>query len=203
MSNWIWILVLIVAYFSLYITALNFVVSRKKQRLTERENKLYKALVEGLKTGAITTTDDVVNIYKGVAGISSEDLSYRYGLSNHLRKFLVALVSKDKNLIESGLADELIRDWKQRISEFIQKNEMVSPYADLPAPERNVLTDISTFLEKNDIESIKRKALELAGMIQARNNDLNRIRNINRWTVPLAIIGLVLTITFGILALLG
>ena len=160
-----------------------------------------KALVEGLKTGSITTIDDIVNIYKGVAGLSSENLSYRYRLSKLLREFLVDLISKNKNVIGGDLDDNIIRDWKQKLSDFIQKNEEISAYADLPAAERNVLSDISTFLEKNDAKSVKRKTLELAGMIQARNDDLNRIRNINRWAVPLSAIGLILTIIFGILAL--
>ena len=141
-----------------------------------------------------------MNIYKGVAGLSSEDLSYRYGLSKQLREFLVAIVSKNKKFIDSSLDDGVIRDWKQKISEFIKKNETTSPYADLPAAERNVLSDITTFLEMNDPDSVKRKTLELAGMIQARNDNLNRIQNINRWAVPLSVIGLILTIAFGVLA---
>ena len=141
-----------------------------------------------------------MNIYKGVAGLSSENLSYRYGLSKQLREFLVDIISKNKELIDSSLGDDVIRDWKQKISEFIEKNETTSPYADLPAAERNILSDISTFLEMNDPESVKRKTLELAGMIQARNDDLNGIRNINKWAVPLSAIGLILTIIFGVLA---
>ena len=188
---------ILVGYLLLYFIAYNLLRERK----VERQKKFFKALVEGLKTGSITTIDDIVNIYKGVAGLSSENLSYRYRLSKLLREFLVDLISKNKNVIGGDLDDNIIRDWKQKLSDFIQKNEEISPYADLPAAERNVLSDISTFLEKNDAKSVKRKTLELAGMIQARNDDLNRIRNINRWAVPLSAIGLILTIIFGILAL--
>ena len=183
-----------------YITAVNFLIGLKRKRRKERKEKFSKALIEGLKTGSVETIDDVVNIYKGVAGLSSENLSYRYSLSKQLREFLVDIVSKNKKYIDSTLGDDVIRDWKQKISEFIKENETTSPYADLPSAERNVLSDISTFLEMNDPESVKRKTLELASMIQARNDDLNRIRDINKWTVPLSTIGLILTIVFGILA---
>lgn len=193
-------ILMIVTYISLYFTAFHFLVRIKRNRRIERKEKFSKVLVEGLKTGAIETINDVVNVYKGVVGLSSEDLSYQYGLSNQLREFLVDLISKDKKLIDSSLEDDVIRDWKQKISEFIQKNEAISPYADLPAAERNILVDISTFLEKNDTESVKRKTLELAGMIQARNDDLDKIRAINKWSVPLSIFGLILTIIFGVLA---
>jgi len=192
------VLVAMLSYFITYISLYYFIIRRKRKRRIERKQKFFKALIEGLKTGSITTIDDVVNIYKGVAGLSSEDLDYRYGLSKQLREFLVEIVSKR---VDNSLDNEQIVYWKQKISEFIKKNEEISPYADLPTAERNILSDISVFIEKNDPESIKRKMLELAGMIQARNDDLIRVRNINKWAVPLSIIGLVLTIIFGILTL--
>jgi hypothetical protein len=187
-------------YFSAYVAVVYFFVVERRKKRNERKENFFKVLIGGLKTDSIATMDDVVNIYKGVAGLSSEDLSYRYGLSKQLREFLVTIVSKNKKFVDSSLDDDVIRDWKQKISEFIKKNETTSPYADLPTAERNILSDISTFLEMNDPDSVKRKTLELAGMIQARNDDLNRIRNINRWAVPLSAIGLIFTIVFGVLA---
>ncbi len=192
------VLTTLFGYVSLYISLYYFGIRRKREKITERKQEFFETLTEGLKTGSLTTIDDIVNIYKGVAGLGSEDLDYRYGLSKQLRKFLVEVVSKK---VDKSLGNEQIVDWKQKITEFIKKNEEISPYADLPAAERNILSDISTFLEKNDPESIKRKILELAAMIQARNDDFTRVRNINKWTLPLSIIGLILTITFGILVL--
>mgnify|MGYP007084773311 FL=1 len=141
---------------------------------------------EGLRTSSIETLDDVVNIYKGVAGLGSEELDYRYGLSGQLREFLVAVVSKKGN---DSLDDKAIIDWKKKISEFIKKNEEISPYEDLPASERSILNDISAYLEKDDRESVGRKMVELSGMIKARNYDLMRIRNVNKFAIPLSVIG--------------
>lgn len=172
---------------------------RERKQITENKNKKFcHSLLEGLKTGSITTTDDLINIYKGIAGLSSENLSYRYGLSRYLRTFLVDLISKD---IDETIDDETIVKWKQKISEFIRINEEISPYADLPSIERNLLSDISAFLESGDTESTKRKLLELASMIQARSDDLNKIQNINRYSVPLSIIGMILSIIFGFMAI--
>lgn len=175
-----------------------FFLKRGKKQI-ERRQEFFGALIQGLKTDSVATVDDVVNIYKGVIGLGAEDLDYRYGLSKSLRELLVEVISKR---IDESLGDEKIREWKVKITEFIQRIETISPYADLPATERNLLSDISLFIEKNDLESVKRKTIELAGMIQARNDDLNKIRSINKWAIPLAVIGLVLTFLFGILALL-
>ena len=82
-----------------------------------------------------------------------------------------------------------------------RQNEAMSPFADLPSAERNILSDITIFLDKNERESVKRKILELAGTIQARDSDLEKVKNINKWTIPLTIIGFILTVIFGTLAL--
>lgn len=180
-----------------FITYYIIIVKGREKKIKVKQG-FFNALKEGFKSGAITRIDDVVDLYKGISGLGAEDLDYRYGLSRRLREFLVELVSKK---LDEPLDDEIIRGWKEKISDFIKRIEEVSPYSDLPAAERNILSDISTFLEKNDIESVKRKTLELAGMIQARHDDLNKVRNINKWITPLSIIGVILTIIFGILAL--
>lgn len=192
------IFMMMLTYVIAGIIAYYFVVVRGREKKVKIKQGFFNALKEGFKSGSITTIDDVVDIYKGISGLGAEDLDYRYGLSRRLREFLVELISKK---FDETLGDEIIREWKGKISDFIKKNEQVSPYADLPAAERNILSDISTFLEKNDTESVKRKTLELAGMIQARHDDLNKVRNVNKWTIPLSIIGLIFTVIFGILAL--
>ena len=189
-----------VVYLSVGYFAAIYIIDIKRKKRGKRKEKFFKALSAGLKINTIETLDDVVNIYKGIAGLSSENLSYRYGLSSELREFLVEIVSKNKELID--ISDEnAIINWKKKITDYIQQNEKTSPFSDLPSAERNILSDISTFLDMNDSKSVKRKVLELAGMIQARNDDLNKFKSINNWTIPLSILGSILTIVFGIIAL--
>ena len=155
--------------------------------------------MEGLKIGAINTIDDIENVYKGIGVLSTEDLSYRYRLSRWLREFMVALISKE---IDKSIEDKTLIEWKEKISSFIQKIEEVSPYSDLPDIERSILTDISTYLKNNDKDAVERKLSELASIIQARNDDLNKIRSTNKWAVPLAVVGMILTVVFGLLSIL-
>ncbi len=79
-------------------------------------------------------------------------------------------------------------------------NDNLAPYTDLLLEERTIFNDIAIFLEKKDFDSVKRKILELQGTIKVRYDDLERIRSINNLSVPLAIISVVLTIFFGIVA---
>jgi len=113
---------------------------------------------------------------------------------------MVALISKE---IDKSIEDKMLIEWKEKISSFIQKIEEVSPYSDLPDIERSILTDISTYLENNDKDAVERKLSELASIIQARNDDLNKIRSTNKWAVPLAVVGMILTVVFGLLSIIG
>jgi len=172
---------------------------RRRGRVVEKvegEKKFHQTLTEGLKSGALMTMDDLANVYKGVFGLSSEDLSYRYGISRQLQRFIVELVSKS---VDKSLDNQTVVAWKEKISEFIRINEEGRPYAELPAGERNVLNDIALFLKSGNTEGVRRKISELAGMIQARNDDLNRVRNTNKWAVPLSVVGMLLTVAFGII----
>lgn len=181
-----------------YSYAVTYLLRRKRERRKEEKRDFHKTLAAGFKSGAITSMDDIVNIYKGVSGINFDDTAYRFGLSRQLREFLVALVSKD---LVQEIEDSVIVDWKGKISNFIKMNEEISPYASLPVAERSVLNDIATFFEKDDIDSAKRKLTELGGMIQARHDDFLKMQNVNKYAVPLSVIGMILTISFGLVAI--
>ena len=172
-----------------------------KKRIGERDEakkKFFKALLEGLKIGVINTIDDIENVYRGIGVLSSEEVSYRYRLSRWLREFMVALISKE---IEKSIEDKTLIEWKEKISGFIQKIEEVSPYSDLPDIERSILIDISTYLENGNRDAVERKLSEIASIIQARNDDLNKIKSTNKWAVPLAVVGMILTVVFGLLSI--
>jgi len=187
-------------FIALYVTFIYFSVRLMRSKREEGKKKFFKALFEGLKLSSITTLENVINIYKGATGLSSEDLQYRFGLSRHLREFLVELTSKNKSIFGETLDEKKILPWIQKINEVIKKNEEISPFADLPAAERNILTDLLIYAENNDIESTNRKLSELAGLIQGRNDALIKTSKINKWAIPISAIGIVLTIIFGILA---
>lgn len=194
-----WSLAMTIAVFTvMYSYAVTYLLRRRRERRKEEKRNFHKTLVEGFKSGAITSMNDIVNIYKGVSGISSDDASYRYGLSRQLREFLVDLISKD---LGHEVKDSVVVEWKDKISSFIKTNEEISPYADLPAAERSVLNDITAFFEKDDIDSAKRKLAELGAMIQTRHDDIIKIQNINKYSVPLSVIGMILTIAFGLVAI--
>ncbi len=90
----------------------------------------------------------------------------------------------------------------EKITNFIKENETTNPYTDLPDTERSIINDLSAFNKLGDQNSINRKLSELSSVIITRHEQQKKIENLNKWSIPLAIIGMVLTIIFGILSII-
>jgi len=85
---------------------------------------------------------------------------------------------------------------------FLQLQHNTSPYANLPDTERTILNDINAFIDSGDYKSVRRKAEELGIVIQTGYVAYKNSEKINKWSVPLAITGLIFTIIFGILSMI-
>jgi hypothetical protein len=196
---------LILPIMAAYVAMIFFAMVASKKRIdlrkTERRNKFFKALTSGLSSGTITTLTDVKNIYCSIAEVELEEGDYTYALGDRLREYLVELTSNNKKVIGKKLDNATLLEWKNKITEFINNNEEISPYDYLPFTERTIFTDISAFIDDQDVASTKRKICELASLIIARNEELYRLYRRNRWTTFISVVGLILTVAFGLTAI--
>lgn len=180
---------------ALYAIAFNHFLTRVKHRKKLREIKLNNTISIGLSTGTLLTVDDFVNVYKGVHSLGADDISYRAGLAKVLREYIVQVVSD--NEIDGAKAKQL----KDSASAILARIEAESPFADLPPAERNLLIDVGEFVKANEQQSALRKLEDLAGLIEVRQDSLERVQASNKWSIPLAAVGLVLTIVFGLISI--
>ncbi len=97
-------------YASSVFVVLYRMLKSKRRKREQVKKRFFAALLEGLKTNTVETLDDVVNIYMGIAGLSSEDFSYRFGLSKLLREFLVEVITKK---LDKEIDDEILRSWEK------------------------------------------------------------------------------------------
>jgi hypothetical protein len=183
-----------------YIWIFKRVYIRSRKNRKRRIDSFNSALWNGLDNGTISSFDDVQNIYGGIFGGSIGEYSGNYGLSKMLKSFLLCMVNseKEKNLV----AREQIIKWKNEMTQYIKQNDRISPFSELPTPERNILRDASEFLNNEDIESAFRKINELTLVIKSKNDKYSKIESTNKWAVPLSIIGLLSTIFFGIISVI-
>jgi hypothetical protein len=173
-----------------YATALQWMFKRVRERRRAEKKQFFTVLRNGLSSGDIETLEDVYNLYNGVCRVSDE-AAPPSKLSSWLREFLVTLFEEEQS--------QNRKEWKTTITRFAEEHEKRSPYADLPDLERSLFADIERYIAGNDSDSVRRKVGELATSVQVRHEAFERVRGMNRWSVPLAVIGLILTVIFGLL----
>jgi hypothetical protein len=162
---------------------------------SERREKFYEMLLKSLENGLVNSLDDIINIYSGITGFSYGPEEKRHYLGKRLRGFLVYMLKQD------GIEKEKLKTWKDIVTGFINELETEVPYADVPSSERRLLLEIDRLITSKEYSGIKGRIDDLAGMIQNRSEDQSRTIKINRLSVPLTIVGLILTFVFGGLSL--
>jgi hypothetical protein len=166
----------------------------------ERRNRkrFYAALRSGLKVGSISTTVDVTSAYEAITGLRSQDFGYHARLSRWLQWFWLGVVSNDKDFLPEGVDQKTAVNWKQKVSEFIDSQKAMLPFENLPEIERKILLDITKAIDAGDKEFAKSEILELTGAIRFKADELKKSQTINKWTVFLTAVGVIL----GILSLI-
>jgi hypothetical protein len=187
----------LLAVFGLYISLGFFWLRYMYKNSQKRREEFYNILLDGLRIGTIESLEDVYNIYNGLnsSNVSSGDNR----LNSYLQGFIVKLQSKI--LVEANNEEDIVK-WKKFMTDLLAKNKEISPFSELPVSERNIMNDVLAYLESEDKDSIKRKMRELSVLIQTRSEHLEKTEKQNKLSVPLAVIGLILTIVFGIFSLI-
>lgn len=191
-SNTEVVAVSVITLFLIYVVVVYTLIFRNKRRSYEKRMRLIDAISAGVDNETLCSVEDFVNIYKGIYGINS---NYQRGLPRVLRKYTVNLVSASKQ------DASVVKKRKEFINNIIKQIEAEIPFSNLPATERNLVLDIIHFIKENDEASATNKIEDLAGLIQVRQESLNRVEAMNKWSIPLAIIGSILTILFGIISI--
>jgi len=182
-----------------YFFAATYLLKRVRERKAQQKNTFIETFIKGVSENTIENSEDLLNIYSGITNLSTEDLSNKQALNKWLREMLAKLINKE---VGKDFTVEQTIQIKLKITEFIKRNELIAPYTDLPDTERNIINDISTYNKAGDKDSVNRKINELSSVIITRHEQQKKIEGLNKWSVPLAVIGLILTVIFGILSIL-
>jgi len=186
----------LIVFTVVYVFAAKRFLSSSQDRRRRRQEALYTAISQGFLKATVDAVEDLVNLYKGVHKLGADDISYRAGLSRTLREYLVDIVSS------SSLDVAETKRLKDKATAILKEIEAQAPYADLPVAERNLLVDVERFVRAGDNISAAMKLQDLAGLIEVRSEEFERLQAANKWSVPLAVIGLVLTVVFGTISLI-
>lgn len=159
------------------------------------EEEFHKIMVEGLKNETVNDLEDVYIIYNGLKKTQISNGDYR--LNHLLHTFIKRLQSNS-----DGFEVENLLIYINKVKGFLFKNKEVEPFSDLPDQEKNSLNDILSYIHNKDYESAKRKLSELAIAIGKQKMLVDKLEKKNKFSITLAILGLFLTVIFGIPAFL-
>jgi hypothetical protein len=179
------------AYISLTIifVIIKFLAISKRAEKGGR-SKFFVSLDKKFDLGLIEDQNDI-EILKGAI---EREAGTVYSLAHLLEDYLVYL--GDRGSKESQLSPRY-----QKIKGIIASENADKPFADIPEDERRLLISMRDAIQHNDTEAITFNLNELSSVISARNRDYEGVLNANRWMRPLAIIGLVASVIFGVFAL--
>lgn len=192
-----WVTLLSAAFFSLYIIVLAVFFFYARHRRSEYFDRFSKALVRGIDTGKIKDVEDCLDIAKGIVE-RYEDAELRPRVIKWLHQFIVRIVSDQVSFSPSTKSN----DAKSLVTSFIRELEKTDPFSQLPSAERGVVSDILRSISTNDLTLADSKTRDLAHLIEARAEHVSKLEKTNKYSMPLAIVGLLLTIIFGMASLL-
>ncbi|WP_448788364.1 hypothetical protein [Bacteroides graminisolvens] len=179
-----------------YIVAVYSMLTSAKKRRLKRKEKFIETFIRGLSENTIENYDDLLNVYSGVTQLSVEDLTNKQIMNKWLREVLSKLVNRD---IGKDLDNNQLLEIKNKITIYIKANESAFPFTDLPETERNIINDITSYNKLGERDSVDRKINELSSVIITRYELQKKIERLNKWSIPIAIVGLILTVIFGVL----
>ncbi|MDR2581517.1 MAG: hypothetical protein LBC85_11065 [Fibromonadaceae bacterium] len=171
-------LILLIAFDSL---------ATSRDRSKGRE-KFYKLLTTKFKKNLVSNKEDIVILLNSIGREYSSD----YSVAPILEDYLAYTTDKD---------DELSNENYNFLKDIIKDETVEKPFSNIPEEERRLLRNINNSVKNNDFESIKNDLQELNSVISTKNRIYQRTNKINRWSLPCAVAGIILTIIFGTMSL--
>ncbi len=167
-----------ITFFSLYLTVLK---SKRRYKKSKRED-IYVLVKKGIEEGTLDNDSDIFLIYKRLAHGDSYYNSY----TDFLESLLI--------YIRKNFDKDTIILVSTKITPILDKEREEKPYSNIKDRERRILLAIEEAFKKNETNSIKHTLVDLSMVIESNQNALDKARRTNRWSIPISIVGVLLTL---------
>lgn len=152
--------------------------------------RTFDIITDGFINNTIKDKRDIQVLYESVFLKYSKFFTGSF--DHYLKSYLVYLRKNANNV-----GPERINSINDTIKQFIDEEESNALFENVPENERKELLSLRDSLPANN----KNRVFALAEMIKKRENELKNEKRINWLTIPLALIGIGLTVYFGIMTL--
>ena len=192
----IFLIILGAAFFTAFVAELIWQPKHTEKTLIN----YYELLIKGIKQNTLDE-DSISRIYKRCnEKLYSFFFVFNYSYERFLDSFLIYVREKDEDGTLTKSAHELLDTIFEKI-----KDE--NPYSSVNERERRILLSIVDTMKKSktitesERSATKHNLNELALALEENQNALAKSKKANRWSIPVSIIGTLLTILFGLLQL--
>ena len=181
-DDWIVILTTIISLYVAIVTFFMTYIRGKRHYRKSKRDSAYDLIKKGIEEGSFDNDAEIFLVYKKLAQGDEHYNSY----ADFLESFLIYVrknVDKDTILIIS-----------RRITPILNKAREEKPYCNIKDRERRILLAIEDAFKKNETNSIKHALTDLSMIIESNQNALERARRTNKWSIPISIVGVLLTL---------
>jgi hypothetical protein len=175
---------------------------RQDYKRRKLRDEYLKSLITGFSRKNINTINNVSSLYSAVFGVRDLRVKDYINIDYTLKKAEKHFVVSEPEIIvvqESNGTVEKIRELIVNNKTIIEELETKAPFEDIPSPERELLEDILTFSQS---ENITKNVYELANHIRTRNQTILELTEEKRKSKKRANWLIFWTIFFGVLSVI-
>ena len=175
---------------------------RQDYKRRKLRDEYLKSLITGFTRKNINTINNVSSLYSAVFGVRDLRVKDYINIDYTLKKAEKHFVVSEPEIIvvqESNGTVEKIRELIDNNKTIIEELETKAPFEDIPSPERELLEDILTFSQS---ENITKNVYELANHIRTRNQTILELTEEKRKSKKRANWLIFWTLFFGVLSVI-
>lgn len=172
-------------FISIYAALFALMITMRKSRYRREKSDKEYAYELLLKGNEQKTLNDgsIFLIYKRSISRKYEHMSYM----DFLESFLMYVRQKD----EDGTLTQSI---SKIIEPILEKEKIEKPFSNIKERERRLLLAVENSASKGETSSLKNNLTDLSIVIENNQKALDKARAINRWSIPISVLGILLTL---------
>lgn len=166
--------------------------SNRTSKIKDNEKEAFELLKRGYDQNTLNE--------KAIRLIYNQFLSnlnlYNYSFVGFLEAFLIYIRKEDSD-------GNVTKNIEELVNPLLDKERAEKPYSGINEGERRILLAIEEAASQNELTSLKRHITDLSVVIENNQEALKKAEATNKWTIPTSIIGVILTLVFGIYGFWG
>jgi hypothetical protein len=170
-------------------------LKRERDKKPSDKEKIFNAIDKKFNSNLIKGKDDIIIVLNSISRESENYYSIAPILEDYITNRLdITATEKQENTDEIKKRYDLLKS-------IISEENKEKPFENVPDEERRLLVGIKDGIQNKDMQSLEFNLHELHTVISTRNKIYEKANKLNRWSIPLAVIGTFFTILFGILSM--